>query len=222
MAHFKKHIHGLLGSLLFIGFGTALLLLLGFTTPLPLPEEEGILLDFTSSGSSGNTSENSDADNSSNNSSDASERVLNDISDNPFIPGNNIHESDVNPNQNMLDNLFNNAFDYDNSNSDNNSNNNDNPGINGDNNGPDSGYGELQGSRGFTRVDPESSDNMFGIVVLEITVDEKGNVSDVSLVSTTCDQCVKAAIDAVKKWKYEALPGSGYQIGKVSIDFRQR
>lgn len=222
MAHFKKHIHGFLGSFIFIGFVTALLLLLGFTTPLPLPEEEAILMDFTSSGSSGNFSENSDANNSSNNSSDASERVLSDVNDNPVIPGNNIHDSDVNPNQHRLDNLFDNAFDSNNSNSNNPSDNNSNPGINGDNNGPDSGYGELQGSRGFTRVDPESSDNMFGIVVLEITVDEKGNVSDVSLVSTTCDQCVKAAIDAVKKWKYEALPGSGYQIGKVSIDFRQR
>lgn len=221
MKNLKKHIHGILGSLFFICSAIVLLFILGFTTPLPLPVEEGILMDFTSGGNSGNNSDKSDADLSSDNSMQASERVLNDVNDNPVIPGNNIHDSDVNPNQNRLDNLFNNVFDSNNSTSNNNSNNN-NPGINGDNDGPDSGYGELKGSRGFIKVDPESKDNMYGEVVLKITVNEQGKVADVSLVSSTCDQCVKVAIDAVKKWQYEALPGSGYQIGTVTIEFRQK
>ncbi|MBN2776458.1 MAG: TonB family protein [Bacteroidales bacterium] len=222
MKNIKKHIHGIFGSLLFLGATVVLLLIFGFTTPLPLPVEEGIILDFTSSGSDQNSFDISQTEKLSNNYSDAAEKLLNDINDNPFIPGDNISDEVINPNQNKLNSLFENVFNSDNAGDDKSSNYNSNPGIEGDNNGPDRGYGELEGTRSFTKVDPESKDNMYGLVVLKITVSELGKVTDVSLVSTSCDQCVLPAINAVKKWKYEALPGSGYQVGTVRIEFKQK
>ena len=38
--------NGLLGTIIFHGIIAAILLLLGFHTPLPLPEEKGILISF--------------------------------------------------------------------------------------------------------------------------------------------------------------------------------
>jgi len=52
----QKRKYGILGTLLFHGILIALLLFFGFSTPLPLPEEEGILVNFgTSTTGSGNT-----------------------------------------------------------------------------------------------------------------------------------------------------------------------
>jgi len=223
MANIKNHIHGILGSLGFLLFVTLLLLLLGFTTPLPLPQEECVVIDFTDSRSQDSKTEIKHEVLDSKRTSDPTEKILSEInSDNPYIPGKNITERDIDPNENRLNNLFDNAFNNNNSNNSNNSiNSNNNPGINGNNNGPESGYGTLQSNRNCVRVDPTTKDNMFGVVILKITVDEKGKVIDVSLVNTTCDQCVKAATDAVKKWQYEPLNGSGYQVGNVTLDFRQ-
>lgn len=222
MANIKKHIHGIIGAIIFLISFSTLLLILGFTTPLPLPEEEGVLLDFTSqSGNNGNPIEEMTEDKSNSANELPSDNVLSDNSDNPHIPGENITPNDVNPNESRINNLFDNAFDNNNSSNNNNSNNNNNPGIIGNNDGPDSGYGKLSGNRKFVGADPIAKDDMLGIVILEITVDESGKISNVSLVSTTCDQCVKSAIDAVKKWLYEPLPGSGYQIGTVTIEFRE-
>ena len=46
MKFIKDHKNGIIGTLLFNGFILILLIFLGFTTPLPLPEEEGILINF--------------------------------------------------------------------------------------------------------------------------------------------------------------------------------
>jgi len=52
----QKRKYGIIGTLLFHGILIALLIFFGFSTPLPLPEEEGILVNFgTSSTGSGNT-----------------------------------------------------------------------------------------------------------------------------------------------------------------------
>jgi TonB family protein len=115
-----------------------------------------------------------------------------------------------------------NAFNSNNSSNSDDANNNNNPGINSNNNGPNSGFGKLNGNRQLIKVDPESRDNMYGTVILKITVNENGIVTDINLVSTNCDQCVKAATDAIKKWQYEPLPGSGYQIGIITIEFKQK
>ena len=71
------------------------------------------------------------------------------------------------------------------------------------------------------KVDPVTRENSFGKVVLEVTVNESGSVTEVRLVSSTCNDCVQPAKDAVKKWKYQALPGSGFQTGIVIIEFKQ-
>lgn len=222
MENLKKHIHGIFGSFLFFGATVILLFIFGFTTPLPLPVEEGIILDFTSIGSDRNSFEANQTENSTSISSESSENVLSDFSDNPFISGNDNSEEVINSNQSKLNSLFEDVFTSDNIGDDKRSNYNSNPGIEGDNNGPDRGYGELEGTRSFTKVDPESKDNVYGVVVLKITVSELGKVTDVSLVSTSCDQCILPAINAVKKWNYEALPGSGYQVGTVRIEFKQK
>lgn len=49
MSYLKEHRRGLLGTILFHAGVVLLLLLLGFITPLPLPEEEGIIVDFGNS-----------------------------------------------------------------------------------------------------------------------------------------------------------------------------
>lgn len=46
MAHIREHKNGLIGTVVFHGILLLLMLLLGFFTPLPLPGEEGILVNF--------------------------------------------------------------------------------------------------------------------------------------------------------------------------------
>jgi TonB family protein len=55
-----------------------------------------------------------------------------------------------------------------------------------------------------------------GTVKLEATIDPDGSVSDVKVVSGHL-LLVQAAIDAVKKWKYESGEGKSTQI--VALDF---
>jgi hypothetical protein len=47
MKTIAKHFHSLIGTLLFAAFSIALLLLFGFTTKLPLPEELGVIVTET-------------------------------------------------------------------------------------------------------------------------------------------------------------------------------
>jgi colicin import membrane protein len=49
MSNIGKHRRGVLGTILFHGLIILLLLFFGFVTPLPLPEEQGILVDFGNS-----------------------------------------------------------------------------------------------------------------------------------------------------------------------------
>ncbi len=49
MSYFSKHNKGFWGTIVFHGIILILLLILGFITPLPLPEEEGILVNFGNS-----------------------------------------------------------------------------------------------------------------------------------------------------------------------------
>ena len=55
-----------------------------------------------------------------------------------------------------------------------------------------------------------------GTVKLEATIDPDGSVSDVKVVSGH-QLLVQAAVDAVKKWKYEAADAKSTQ--SVSVDF---
>ena len=69
-------------------------------------------------------------------------------------------------------------------------------------------------------LDPKNQDNLEGRVVLKITVDENGNVTNITLVSSNCNDCTQLAKDAVKQWKYAKKPGAGYQTGTVAVEFR--
>ncbi len=215
-----KHIHGILGSIIFLIAAITLLLLLGFTTQLPLPQEEGILIDFESISSSSSSSS-SATDATKENSSASDENIENQkLEESAFVASGD--QQTTNPNteriNKMLDNAFNNGFtnigDHNNENPSN---------LLGDiNNGPDAGFGTLEGSRGVIKVDPVAKDNSYGTVKFKITVNETGKVTDITLISTTCDECIQPAKDAIEKWKYEPKPGSGYQIGTVIIEFKQR
>jgi TonB family protein len=55
-----------------------------------------------------------------------------------------------------------------------------------------------------------------GTVKLEATIDPDGSVSDVKIVSGH-QLLVQAAVDAVKKWKYES--GDGKSVQSVSLEF---
>ncbi|MCF0206907.1 MAG: TonB family protein [Bacteroidales bacterium] len=84
------------------------------------------------------------------------------------------------------------------------------------------GSGGSIGNRKVTKIDPVGKDNMTGTVKLKILVNENGVVESVTVVSTDCTECTKPAIEAVKKWKYEAKPGSGTQTGIVTVEFKLR
>jgi TonB family protein len=86
--------------------------------------------------------------------------------------------------------------------------------------GPGGVGGSLDGRGMLKKVNPKNQDNLEGRVVLKITVDENGNVTNISLISSNCNQCTQLAIDAVKQWKYEKKPGAGYQTGTVAVEFR--
>jgi TonB family protein len=246
MTEVRKHIHGIIGAFLFKIITIALLLLFGFTTPLPLPPEEGILLDFGGGGnvnagassSASSNEQNASTQNSSNsgvntqNFEDAASMQSSTIP-NPLNPNTNNNTNNTestspsNPNADRLNNLFGgNVFGNgtgSGTSGDGSGSGNPGTGTGGDGSGTGPGGvgGSLDGRRQIKKVDPIAEANMFGRVVLKITVNEQGNVTDVSLVSSNCDRCVKAAIDAVKQWKYESKPGSGYQTGNVAIEFKQ-
>lgn len=46
MSYFKEHKKGIIGTIIFHVIMAAILMFFGYTTPLPLPEEEGILINF--------------------------------------------------------------------------------------------------------------------------------------------------------------------------------
>lgn len=247
----KKHIHAVIGVILYIITVIVLLFLLGFRTPLPLPPEEAILIDFAGGGnrdagaslsatsSDKNTSSQSSSIsgvNTQNFEDAASMQSSNIPNTNPVqnTPANNVNTNNsttnttqTNPNAEKLNNLFGgnvfgNGSGTGNSGSGSGSG---NPGTGLDGTGSGSGPGgvggSLTGRRKVRTVEPVGQDNLTGRVVLRITVNENGDVTDVTLVSTNCDKCVKPAIDAVKQWKYESKPGSGYQTGNVTVEFKQ-
>ncbi len=90
----------------------------------------------------------------------------------------------------------------------------------GSGNGP-GGVGGSIGNRKVTKVSPPQKAGMFGEVKLKITVNENGTVETVVPISNTCAECVSDAINAVKKWKYEPMPGKGTQTGIVTVEFKQ-
>jgi len=78
--------------------------------------------------------------------------------------------------------------------------------------------GDLNG-RIVVKVEPDNKDNLTGMVKLEITVNEKGNVETVKVIQSNCSECTPLAIETVKKWKYEPKPGSGIEKGIVRFEF---
>lgn len=213
MKTLKKHLHGLIGAFLFVSLSIVILILSGFTVKLPLPAEESVIIDFSSKISKGESDSNI-SENSENiaNEESSNEKVVQEIESGKVSYDENIVKEE------KINRLFGNPFSNngtDNKNSDGNS-------LDNDNNDPDDIVGKLSGRKKIVNVEPVSKENLFGKVVLQITVNEKGNVVDIQLISSNCNECVQPAKDAVYKWKYETLPGSGLQIGTVVIEFKQR
>jgi TonB family protein len=64
-----------------------------------------------------------------------------------------------------------------------------------------------------------------GVVVLEVTTDEEGNVDKVAVLRSESSLLNQAAIDAVKQWKYEPMMSKGNPIRvafNVTLTFRLR
>lgn len=248
MTFVRQHIHGIIGAAIFAAAVIVLLLLLGFTTALPLPLEEGILIDFGGGGNE-NAGESSSATSNEQNASTQNSSNTG-VNTQSFEDAVSMQSSDVpNPNNNTTDsnsetntetetssqptvnsNLANivNGGMFGNGNGSGNSGDGTgggNPGTGGDgSNGSGSGPGgyggSLDGRKQIKTVDPENQDNLEGRVVLKITVNDQGNVTNISLVSSNCDKCVQLAKAAVWQWKYEKKAGAGYQTGTVAIEFR--
>jgi len=244
MEYVKKHKHAMIGALLYFIMVIVLLLLLGFSTPLPLPEEQGILLDFGGSGSrdiSGSApATTSDQQNASSQSSASTGVITQDYEPTASLPSSNNPSTSDNVNDNTnesnseqsssnadrLNDMMSGAFGGG-SGSGSSGSGSGNPGMGdgtsgGSGGGPGGVGGSLEGRKLVHKVDPESRPNMVGTVVLRITVSENGDVTNVTLVRTTCSECVELATRAVKQWRYASSPGSGYQTGEVRIIFTQQ
>lgn len=222
MKKIKKHIHGITAALLFFVGGTTLLLLAGFTIPLPLPEEKALIMEFPESIAItiGNDVDSDGSKNNSGEKSNSADKLLHqNLENSHYVKSGETTHNPTDNNTDKINGLFNNPFgdNFGDNNGD-----NDNPYGNGDDNTPGDIAGKLDAGRKVTKVNPVLQDNQFGKVVFEITVDSKGYVVDVRLLNTTCNECVSAAREAVKKWKFDAILGSSLQIGKVTIDIEQK
>jgi outer membrane biosynthesis protein TonB len=249
MSFIKEHIHGITGATVFVIIMLLLLFLLGFSTPLPLPEERGILIDFGGGGSvnAGASSQTaSDTRNNVTQTPSNSGYNTQDMEDAPSLQTSDKPNTNNTPTTSATENttttteqrpVLNDRLSGLNiggalsgggtgTGTSGSGTGSGNPGlgdgINGSGRGPGGIGGNLTGRRQIKKIDPEQKENMFGKVELQITVDEKGDVSSISLVSTNCNECVPLAIAAVKQWKYEAKPGSGYQVGVVEIGFQPK
>lgn len=249
MSLLQEHKYGIIGATIFAIIMILALLLLGFTTPLPLPEERGILIDFGGGGQINAGASSSETPSSSNTSSQTSSNSgfnTQNFEDAPSLPSTNIPnnnnnltatdtENTNNSNDTKPTNNINNRLSGLNiggslsggsgSGSSGSGSGGGNPGLGSGNNGSGSGPGGIGGSiagrRQVKKVEPKRKDNMFGKVELKITVDENGNVIDIIVINTNCNECVQPAKDAIKQWKYEPKPDTGYQVGNVTIEFKQ-
>ncbi len=247
MSFIKEHIHGVTGATIFLIIMLLLLLLLGFTTPLPLPEEQGILIDF---GGGGSINAGASSHVSSNNSNSNTQAPFNSgYNTQNFEEAPSLTDSDIPNTSNAattstaqnpttqeeerpvlndrlgglnIGGALSGGIGTGTSGTGTGSG---TPGLGtgtgGSGSGPGGIGGNLSGRKQIKKVDPARKENMFGRVELKITVDDKGNVSNIEVVNTNCNECVQPAKDAVAQWKYEAKPGSGYQVGLVTIDFQQ-
>lgn len=241
MDFIKKHKEGIVVTVMYHIFMILLLLLLGFTTPLPLPQEEGILLDFGGAGS-GTTDPGPSAPATSDAQHNASSQHNTPVSGNltqntetaPALPSSN-NATTNQPSQedirrqeqtNRINNLMN--FNSGGSTGDGQGPGSGAPGTGGDGSTPGSGGGPGGvsggiGNRGVvSKVEPQQRPDMFGAVVLAFFVDEKGNVLNISVVSSNCAACTELAKAALRQWKYEPKPGAQLQKGQVTFKFEQQ
>jgi TonB family protein len=249
MTFLKEHIHGIVWSAIFVIVSIILLLLFGFTTPVPIPEERSILIDFGGGGSSSagaSSSSRSTYQNASTQPSSNSGVTTQDIEEaasmqSSVVPNHNENQQTNTPENtpsventptNRLEdrlgnsnigNIFGTGTGRGNEGSGTGTG---TPGFgtgsNGSGQGPGGIGGSLTGRRQVKRVEPEKKANMFGKVELEIDVDAKGDVIFVRVIRSNCTTCTQSAIDAVKQWKYETKPNSGIQTGPVTIIFDQK
>jgi protein TonB len=64
-----------------------------------------------------------------------------------------------------------------------------------------------------------------GVVVLEVTTDEEGNVAEAKVVRSDSSLLNQASLDAVKQWKYEPMMSKGKPVRlsfNVTLTFRLR
>lgn len=249
MDYLRKHIHAVIGVILYLITVLLILLLLGFSTPLPLPEEEGILIDFGGSGTTESarpartqteesTRQESDRAESSGVVTQDYEETVSmpsddtpseaDISDRPSTgddaPEDTQEETSQDDARN-LDDLFRSALESgQNGGGSSGQTGTGHPGMGdgsseGQGTGPGGIGGSIEGRQLVHRVEPERKPNLVGTVEFRITVNEHGVVTNIRLVRSNCAECNDLARKALQQWRYAPKPGSGYQSGNVTIHF---
>lgn len=234
---FKKNQRGLIGTIGFHVLVIVLLIVCSFRTPLPLPEEQGILIDFgdsetgmgednnsgnnggsTSSGST-EDSENQNDESNINQDYETSHQMNNNNNSNSNTENNNNNNGEsenTNPNP-LLNWGINN----------NNSGSNGNNGENGNQGDPDGGdTNNFTGATNVTdselrkRPKPPCGVNVTGYVVVEVLINPDGKVTKAyqNKVKNVIDQ---SQIDCVIKSAYEAeyKPISGKNTRRHLITF---
>ena len=240
---FKDHRYSIFGVAIWVGFVTAILLLYGFSTPLPLPAEKGILLEFEDSklmgGGNINAGESGNKNNDGSNVSDYVPENGYNTQDNEEAPAMrpsttpNTSEdprppTPSNKGQDKLGNKFWNFGSGSGTGNAGSGTGDGNPGLGtsgaggGSGNAP-SGSGKNLTGRAITYTPSiPSQDNLFGTAVCAITVDAKGNVISATIHISGGKEVDKIALEYVKQIKYAAIDGSDYQTGYYTVTLQQR
>ncbi len=238
MNFLKQHRGGVIATIIYHIILILILILLGFTTPLPLPEEKGILLDFGGAGS-GTTdpgpakpaTSNAQHNASTQHTTPESGHLTQSSEDAPALPSSNeattTHQS-TNQSKQPISKIPNMSGMFGGGSSgDGQGTGSGLPGSGGDGSsmgsgGGPGGVGGGVGNRGIVKkVEPKQQPDMFGTVSLDFYVDERGNVSNISVKSSNCAACSELAISALRQWKYEAKPGAKLQTATVTFHFKQ-
>jgi TonB family protein len=240
---FRDHKYSIFGAAIWVGLVIIFLLFCCFRTPLPLPPEEGILLEFDEpiGGGSMNVGNNNNDNSNDNNFVPESGYNTDNSEDVPAMKNSTTpNSSDIekpanttpaptNKAQDKVGNNFGNFGSGTGSGTSGSGTNDGNPGSGtsgsggGSGNAPSGSGGGLGGRTILYVPDMPSKDNLFGTVTFKITVDNKGNVTYVSVyTSSGIKEVDNLALEYVKKIKYEAITGTQDQTGFYTVTLKQR
>ncbi|MBN2681061.1 MAG: hypothetical protein JXR58_01010 [Bacteroidales bacterium] len=241
----KKNRRGLLGTLGFHSLLIVVLVICSFTTPLPLPEEQGILIDFGDSETGMGDQESSEANagTSQSGSNESSENennesnIVQDYEKSHQINNNSNNSSNTtqnnnnkNTNQESDNNTTSPGLSWGNNNNSNGSDgNNGKEGDQGDKNGGDTdnytGVTNVNDSELRHRPKPPCGVNVTGYVVVEVLINSEGKVTKAyqNKVSNVIDQTqIDCVIKSAYEAKYKPISGKYTRRHLITFEFTHR